>query len=160
MRKITRLKDYDYTTPGAYSVTICVNNREILFGEVVDGEMHLSQIGEMIQKCWKEIPEHYPGVELDAFIVMPDHFHGIIILTGSPTQSLFDVVHRFKSFTTAKYRAGVHTLGWPPFQGHFWQPNYFDRIIRDKIELHKTRNYIESNPSQWSADKEYPDNLP
>ncbi len=82
-RQSIRLKDYDYTQPGAYFVTICTVNRIHLFGEIVDDEMVLNPAGEMVKVIWDEIPQHYPNVKIDAFVIMPNHIHGIIILIGN-----------------------------------------------------------------------------
>src|SRR3990170_2943541 len=79
-RRSIRLPGYDYTQPGAYFVTICTQNRECVFGEVADGEMMSSGAGQMVERIWNELPHHYPGVEVDAFAVMPNHVHGIIVL--------------------------------------------------------------------------------
>lgn len=80
-RKSTRLQGYDYSQAGAYFVTIVAWQRECLFGEIVGGEMRLNQYGEIIQKWWDEIPVHFPNVEIGAFIIMPNHVHGILIIT-------------------------------------------------------------------------------
>lgn len=79
-----RLKGYDYRKPGYYFVTFCTKNRERFFGTVVDAKMQLSKIGEIVCQCWYEIPKHFNHVQLDAFIVMPDHIHGIIIIDDYP----------------------------------------------------------------------------
>jgi REP element-mobilizing transposase RayT len=81
-RRSIRLKGYDYTQPGAYFVTICTYDREGLFGHVVDGHMVLNACGEMVRACWREIPDHFPHVALDAFVVMPNHVHGILWIVG------------------------------------------------------------------------------
>ena len=80
-RRSIRLKRYDYSQAGAYYVTIVTQGRECLFGEIIDGEMHLNKYGEIIRKWWNEIPIHFPNVELGAFIIMPNHVHGIIFIT-------------------------------------------------------------------------------
>jgi REP element-mobilizing transposase RayT len=81
-RRSIRLKDYDYRQNGAYFVTICSHARLCLFGAVVNGEMAVNDWGSIIQACWDEIPAHYPMVELDVFVVMPNHVHGIVVITG------------------------------------------------------------------------------
>lgn len=101
-------------------MTVCAQNRKCIFGEIYVGagpcagpDVKLNDIGKMIQTIWQEIPDYYPGVKIDEFIIMPNHIHGIIILTGQPrgvaptSLSLFDIVHRFKSMTTARYRHNV-----------------------------------------------------
>ncbi len=182
-RRSIRLPAYDYAQPGAYFVTVCTQDRQPVLGEVIGGEMVLSDPGQMVQAIWREMPQHYPGVEVDAFVVMPNHVHGIIILVGptpdvgatpcgcpessgqargpAPTRvtramSLADVVHRFKSMTTARYRLGVSRDGWQPFAGRLWQRNYYEHIVRDEEELNRMRQYITDNPAQWDDDPENP----
>ena len=79
-RKLRRLRHYDYGQCGAYFITICVEDRECLFGNIIDGEMQLNDAGRMIQSLWNELPMFYSGSETDGFVIMPNHFHGIIIL--------------------------------------------------------------------------------
>jgi len=190
-RRSIRLKGYDYSRAGAYFVTICVQNRECLFGKIVGAgpcacpnsdpractQMVLNDAGIMIQTVWQEIPNHYPGVNVDAFVVMPNHIHGIIILVGAgpracpdsgpcarpgqpqgvaPTLSLPDVVHRFKTMTTKRYAVGVKQHGWQPFPGRLWQRNYYEHIIRDDESLNRIRQYIAENPLRWYLDRENP----
>jgi len=190
-RRSIRLKDYDYSSPGAYFVTICAQNREFMFGEISFGEMILNDAGKMIETTWNELPQNYPGVAIDEFIIMPNHFHGIILLTGknvdiasergnhggiAPTNSaetvramplcspnniehslsLPDVVHRFKSLTTARYRQGVVEYSWRTFPGRLWQRNYYEHILRDEDELNQIREYIRTNPQNWDIDIENP----
>jgi REP element-mobilizing transposase RayT len=82
-RRSIRLKGYDYATPGAYFVTVCTHERECLFGDIVDGVMRLNEAGRMVNTVWDEIPAHYPGIDVDAFIVMPNHIHGIVAIVGA-----------------------------------------------------------------------------
>jgi putative transposase len=90
-RKTIRLKDYDYSSPGEYFVTICSQDKICLFGHIVKEEMQLSIIGDIAQRCWLEIPNHFPNVELDAFVVMPNHIHGIIIIQDSRRDVVLNV---------------------------------------------------------------------
>jgi len=176
-RRFIRLKGYDYTQPGAYFVTICTQNRACLFGEVVDGKMQVNNAGRMVQTVWDGIPVYYAGVSIDAFVVMPNHIHGIVILVGAapcgrpplgqaqgpaPTIaiSLPDVVHRFKTMTTKQYADGVKQSGWSPFPGQLWQRNYYEHIIRDEESLNCIRQYIADNPAQWALDRENPTGAP
>jgi REP element-mobilizing transposase RayT len=179
-RHSIRLPAYDYARPGAYFLTICTQNRECVFGEVIQGQMVLNGRGQMVESVWHQLPQHYPCVEIDTFVVMPNHVHGIIVLvgagpracpnTGRPrvhsgrpqgvaptTMSLPDVVHRFKSLTTARYRTGVLQDGWQPFPGRLWQRNYYEHVIRDERELNRVRQYIINNPARWEDDVENPD---
>ncbi|MBE0427599.1 MAG: transposase [Nitrospirae bacterium] len=79
-RRSIRLKDYDYSQAGAYFITICIKDRECLFGNIVDREMRINSAGEMVLKAWNDLPAKYSNVRIDEFIVMPNHVHGIIIL--------------------------------------------------------------------------------
>ena len=82
-RRSIRLRGYDYRQAGAYFVTICTQDRELMFGEVVGGQTRLNGPGQMVESIWRELSQHYPGVEVDTFVVMPNHVHGIIILVGA-----------------------------------------------------------------------------
>jgi REP element-mobilizing transposase RayT len=178
-RRSTRLKGYDYSQDGAYFVTVCTQDRECLFGDVVDGEMRLNLAGRMVQAVWDDIPSFYPGVETDAFVVMPNHIHAIIIVLGSvgaaprgrpchgrpgsgqpqgvaPTLSLPDAVHRFKTMTTKRYSDGVRQSGWPAYRRRLWQRNYYDHIIRGERSMDRIRQYIATNPMCWEIDQENP----
>jgi len=173
-RRSIRLKEYDYALPGAYFVTICTQKRECLFGEVMDGKMRLNKTGKMIKLIWDELPENYPGVNTDVFVVMPNHIHGIIVLSPvgatprgcpppgqaqgpAPTISLPDVIHRFKSLTTTRYRQNrtrniLHSLS-----ERLWQRNYYEHVIRNEEKLNLIRRYILYNPLQWQYDRENPE---
>jgi REP element-mobilizing transposase RayT len=82
-RRSIRLQNYDYSSEGAYFVTMCTQNRECLFGEIVNGEMVLNEYGKIVEQCWFNLPNHYDNIKLDAYVIMPDHFHGIIFITDS-----------------------------------------------------------------------------
>ena len=179
-RRSIRLQGFDYAQTGTYFVTVCTQNRECLFGEVVNGVMMLNDAGEMVRSVWDELSRHYPGINVDGFVVMPNHIHGIVVLNTvgagpracpddgrachddgqpqgvAPTMSLPDVVHRFKSLTTTRYRHGIDRQGWRPFPGRLWQRNYYEHIIRDEAELNRIRRYIIDNPVQWETDRENP----
>jgi REP element-mobilizing transposase RayT len=127
--------------------------------------MRLNEAGRMVLGTWEALPMHYPSVDVDAFVVMPNHLHGIIFLGSAPDHSdetarivlsLPDVVQRFKSLTTARYRAGVLEHGWPPFPRRLWQRGYYEHIIRHDRSLSSIRRYIEDNPSRWPSDEENP----
>jgi len=175
-RRSIRLAGFDYRQANAYFVTICTQVRCCLLGEIIDEVMHRSDAGRMVEQVWNELPERYPGVDVDAFVVMPNHIHGIIVLSGQAIDgfrgnirrgdghgtiapSLADIVQRFKSYTTAEYRHAVCHLGWPPFPGKLWQRNYYEHIIRDAASLDTIRQYIETNVLQWSMDEENPKNV-
>jgi putative transposase len=175
LRRSIRLRDFDYAQAGAYFVTMVTQKRECLLGDVLDGQLKLNGAGKQIQSIWDQIPAHYPGVETDVFVVMPNHVHGIIVLVGAgprarpkgqpqgvaPTEddsalSLPDIVHRFKTLTTKRYIDGVKQFGWRPFAGRLWQRNYFEHVIRNDESLDRIRQYILDNPARWEFDRENP----
>jgi putative transposase len=139
-------------------VTICVARRQHLFGTIVNSEMHLSGAGIIVAECWNAIPAHFEDVMLDAFVVMPDHVHGLVIITAEPAtpppdsgqpvcaaRSLGAIVGSFKSAVTKRINAECNTPG-----AVVWQRNYFETIVRDQQHLASARNYIRANPLKWS----------
>lgn len=171
-RKTIRLQNYDYSQPGAYFVTIVTYARKCLFGEVQDGEMALNDAGLMVAQVCSEMEECIDGLSLDAYQIMPNHFHAVFMLgmgddlleekgsnplplVGKITLSA--VIDRFKSLTTYRYIKGVKTAGWPRFDHHLWQRSFYDHVIRDEKDLEKVRDYIIANPSNWFDDEENKD---
>lgn len=153
-RHSMRYPRYDYRLAGGYFVTIALANREPRFGRVEHGVMAHNTVGRMVIDVWESLPERYPSVMLDEFIVMPDHFHGIVFLMNHHVNdgvSLSEVIRVFKSVTTTRYIAGVREHGWPRFDRHLWQPNYYDHIVRNDDDLETRRRYIEGNPARWEA---------
>jgi len=165
-RRSIRLKGYDYALSGAYFVTLNTQHGEHLFGEIVDGEMQLNEYGEIVQACWDETPAHFARVELDAFVVMPNHVHLIVILTddasrgtacraptptfGKPIpDSLPTIIRSFKSAITKRINELRDTPGAP-----VWQRNYYEHVIHDERELDAVRRYVVNNPATWNKDVE------
>jgi putative transposase len=163
-RTSMRLRGYDYSVPGAYFVTICVQDRACLFGEVVEGVVRLNLAGLVVESWWGMMPGRFPGVEVDAYVVMPNHLHGVVAMRttedgmgrAAGEVTLSRVVQWFKSGTTAEYRRGVETEGWEPFRGRLWQRTYYDHIVRDERDLERIRTYIEANPGNWHEDEHNP----
>jgi len=172
-RKSIRLKEYDYSQPGEYFITICTHNHECLFGEIIKEEMRLNEFGKIAEKLCKEIPEHFMTAQLDEYVVMPNHIHGIIILCehvgtrhavslqkherfGNPTHSSIPTIIRsFKSAVTKRINEMWHS----PLS-LFWQSKFYDRVIRNDKELNNVRDYIRNNILLWAFEKDDPDNLP
>jgi len=168
-RHSIRLRDYDYSQAGAYFITICTQNREYLFGDIVDGAMQMNAAGIMVLQTWNQLPQRFSNAALDIVAVMPNHLHGIIFLHrrgdpcdrplpsatkgGTLPDSIGRLVQAFKSITTNQYIHGVKEQKWRPFSGRLWQRNYWERIIRDETELENTRAYIQNNPAQWELDE-------
>jgi REP element-mobilizing transposase RayT len=160
------LVGYDYRQSGFYFVTICTNGRWCCLGEVVDGEMVLSEFGVVVKEAWNVLPQHYPHIILDEFTVMPNHVHGIIQLTDENTYSgrggfrnpplhprhgLSEIVRGFKTWTARRINLIRHTTG-----EKFWQRSFYDHIIRDEGDLDNIRTYIQNNPIKWETDRENP----
>jgi len=173
-RRSVRLQGYDYSKAGAYFVTICTRNRECLFGEILDGVMLSNDAGGVVQQCWDDIPAHFPHVELDAFVIMPNHVHGILSIVDSQTvgaknfsplqaqpsispppsqqrpcgtsKTIGSIVRGFKIGVTKWMRQ--HTL-----TPDVWQRNYWEHVVRNDMELNRIREYICNNPIQWEMDQ-------
>lgn len=152
-RKSLRLQGYDYSQEGAYFVTICVQNRLSLFGSISDGEMHLNGAGAMVAAHWLEIPKQFPNIESDFFVVMPNHFHGILVFLDQQQVTLSGALQWFKIVTTKAYVQGVKRQNWQPFAGKLWQRSFNDRILRSDAELQGYRTYIVNNPHKWADDE-------
>ena len=152
VRKNLRLREFDYSTPGAYFVTICAFDRRMIFGSVVDGQVHPSTAGELAIGCWHEIPSQWPGVELDALVVMPNHIHAILLFIEGDVKvpSLGRVMHWYK----AKVTKAVRRVRKDPVLT-IWQEKFHDHVVRDEPDLERIRAYIELNPGRWSEDEYY-----
>jgi putative transposase len=166
-RRSLRLKEYDYTYAGAYFVTICAQDKACLFGNVVDECMYLNDAGHMLARLWNDIPARFADIETDAFVVMPNHMHGIIVLpdaaNGAATgvvPALGEVVAAFKSASTVDYIRSVKTRAWPAFRRWLWQRNYYEHVIRDEKALDRIHRYIVENPARWAFDDENPEKVP
>ncbi len=150
-----RLPQFDYRLPGPYWVTICLYNRLPRFGTVDCEGVKLSDQGLMIDEAWTSLTKRFPTVTLDAYIVMPDHVHGILSLNDgtnlglSESPSLVTVIGAFKNITTIQYIAGVKALDWPPHEKYFWLEDYNEHVIRNDADLEEKRLYVERNPSRW-----------
>ncbi|HUI29162.1 MAG TPA: transposase [Candidatus Acidoferrales bacterium] len=169
------MKDYDYSTEGGYFVTMCVQNRECLFGEIVDSEMKTNRFGEIVRECWDDIPKRYQNVAIDEFVVMPDHVHGIIIIEDSggaihelprleqrkdelPRQTdkmmqrrqmlLPKIIGRFKMNSAKRINEIRNSPG-----ERVWQRDYYEHVIRNEGELIRIREYISNNPARWLQDE-------
>jgi len=161
-RKSTRLDGYDYSSEGWYFVTICCHQQRCLFGRILNEVLIPTELALYANSCWFEIPSHYPEIVLDAFVIMPNHVHGIFWITrqmknlepGSslalrPTgtaRSVGSVVRAYKSAVTkyATVSLGIDRV---------WQRNYWDHIIRGKDSLDSIRIYIINNPVKWQYDR-------
>lgn len=115
-------------------------------------------IGAMVVDVWADMPKEFPTLTLDAFVVMPNHVHAIVLLHADHIElnpNLGTLVQRFKSITTTRYINGVRDEAWSPFDGRLWLRNYYDHIVRDDRDLDRCRRYIEANPGHWFNDQDY-----
>ncbi|NQS97098.1 MAG: transposase [candidate division Zixibacteria bacterium] len=176
-----RLKEYDYSQNGCYFVTICTQDTVPYFSEVVAAEVKLTFVGELVNKYWMEIPEHFPFVVLDEYIIMPNHLHGIVCIcrdealprpaSGDETRSrpckkdfysiispktgsLSVIIGSFKSKCTKVVNQHFPEL---KFQ---WQSRFYEHIIRSEQSLEKIREYIRLNPIKWDTDEINPEYVP
>jgi len=174
-RRSLRLRGYNYTNPGAYFVTVSTWNREFLFGDIVNGIMKVNEYGEIVQDEWVRTEDVRPNITLDEFVIMPNHFHGILVINdegrcscrgtlqraptverfGKPvSNSIPTIVRLFKSTTTKQINLIRNHSGMP-----LWQRNYYEHVMRNEKELFKIRKYIKDNPLQWELDVENPKNM-
>ena|ERR1051325_4356336 len=179
-RHSTRLQTYDYTQAGAYFVTLCAHDRKHLFGEIVNGEMILNRTGRIVVEEWFKSAALRKEIRLDAFIVMPNHIHGIVLIDQigdvgahgrAPHSRMSQSVHdnqqssndpilfrprrslgTFIAGFKSTVTSKVNNLQKTP--GHpLWQRNYYDHIIRKEESLERIRHYIAHNPQNWDKDK-------
>ncbi len=167
----TRLSDWDYSWKGFYYVTICTKDRKCCFGEIINNEIYLSEIGKIVFECWLEIKNHFNNIELDDWIIMPNHLHGIIVIKDNdfvtngrdrvypvstvrkfgnvPPKSLSTIINTFKGAVSRS----CHKNNLD-FQ---WQANYYEHIIKNDEDYARIREYIANNPINWEMDRNNPD---
>jgi len=170
-RHSTRLKGYDYAQEGAYFITICTHGKQWLFGEIQNDVMMLNEYGQIATACWLAIPDHFPNIELDAFVIMPNHMHGIVVINDIHTDvgaqyiapstekhaiplpkagSLSVAIRSYKAAVTRQINNLYHVAG-----EHLWQRNFHDHIIRNEMGLNYLRAYVINNPVAWTKDSLY-----
>lgn len=159
-RRSIRLRGYNYSQKGIYFVTLCTQNREHLFGQIVNGEMKMNDAGRMVEFTWHDLPNHNNHIVLDEFVVMPDHVHGIILITDigagsvragsepAPTahHPLSEIVRQFKTFSAKRVNQIRGITGLP-----VWQRDYYEHIICSDTELDHVRQYIVNNTAKWDC---------
>ncbi len=170
-RRSIRLQGWNYAQPGVYFVTLVVYGRELLFGRVVNGEIHLSEFGEIARDEWLASADIRREIRLDEFVVMPNHLHGIVWIIadvgatgrspqpgrsplpprGPAPQSLGSFIAGYKSAVTKRINQIRGTPG-----NLVWQRNYYEHIIRNERGLDAIRRYIRNNPAHWAQDPENP----
>lgn len=168
-RRSIRLQGYDYSQAGAYFITACTHRRECYFGEILNGVFRPTEAGKVLQTTWEDLPKHYSNVKLDAWIIMPNHVHGIVMLTDSnmdavgaglrpaPTpktarHGLPEIIRSLKSFSSRRINEIHGTPGRT-----IWQRNYWEHVIRNESDYLRICEYIQTNPAQWAMDRLNPD---
>jgi REP element-mobilizing transposase RayT len=183
-RQSIRLQGYDYSESGSYFITICTYKKEHLFGEIVNSEMKLNLIGQYAYNQWKQIPQRFENVELNEFVIMPNHIHGIIVIVSGrgeglenchnfPPKSTFSNPSPIQDHSTSRFNGTVPgSIGaiiqnfksgtsrkinaMPEMKNvKIWQINYYDHIIRDREDYDRIVEYIRDNPSNWEKDELY-----
>ncbi len=176
----TRLKNWDYSSNGYYYITICVKNRECLFGEIINKEMELNEYGKIVEFCWHDLINHYKNIQLDQFVVMPNHIHGIMVIDNDMSVGLdiidgiditvetgFKPVSTTNPVSTNNKHHGLFEFvrALKTFSARrinelrktpgipVWQTRFYDRIVRDENELINVRKYIGNNPAKWETDE-------
>lgn len=174
-RRSIRLKEFDYSQPGWYYVTICTQNKKCLFGAILKSKMVLNEYGKIVEEEWLKTKEIRKNIDLDYYCVMPNHLHGIIIIENkivgansnsplqynyenkkkliSPSQTIGAIVRGFKGAVTKQINGLRNTPG-----NVVWQRNYFEHILRKENDLYNTRNYIQNNPLKWELDELFSEN--
>ena len=172
------MQGYDYARGGAYFITICARNRESLWGQVLNGRVQLNETGRLVESVWLQTATVRPEIELDAQVVMPNHFHAIFFIHESPgvpgathrvaptnnhpsgadksrspagpkPKSVGAIIGQFKSLVTKRLNLTQQNL-----DGSVWQRNYYEHVIRDEESLNRIREYIATNPQRWDLDRE------
>ena len=168
-RKKLRYKDFDYSKAGAYFVTTVTAGRRVWFGQIIQDNMIRNRLGEIVAETWLKMPKHYPHIRLGEWVVMPNHFHGIVFIDrrnyiGKDSKlaskinskkdltrhGLTEIMRAFKSFSSREINK---ISDQNPSEKFAWQRSYHDRIIRDEDEYYAIEWYILQNPAQWHTDR-------
>lgn len=158
---------WDYGSHGLYFITICVKDRIRYFGDINETQgvasLQASQLGSVAYDNWLQIPQFHPYIELDEFIIMPDHIHGILFINkpdkntwelnkfGSQSKNLASIIRGYKS--SVKKYATINDIEFS------WQPGFYDRVIRGELEYRRIRDYIYDNPQQWLVNQDNSENI-
>ena len=155
-RKRTRLKGYDYSLPGAYFVTICTAKKSHLFGEIKNNEMHLSNIGKIVNKEISGIETHYENIRIDRYVIMPNHIHMIISILKTEGINPFPTIKYDIPNVVGKFKAGVTRIVGNAFMhsaiNPIFQSSFHDHVIRGDEDYQKIAEYIDTNVLLWEKD--------
>lgn len=159
----TRLASWDYGSNAPYFVTICTKHKINFFGKIKENIIEFSPLGKIAHQYWLDIPKHFPFVELDEYIIMPNHIHGIIVINKNVESQNLASLHKNKFGPQSQnlasiirgFKAGVTTYAKINNINFAWQSRYYDHIIRNHKSWENIREYIKQNPKNWSNDEEY-----
>jgi REP element-mobilizing transposase RayT len=167
-RHALRLPNYDYSQAGAYFITICTHRRLPLLGTIREGVVTLSAAGRIVEEEWLRTPSLRSHVTLDAYVIMPNHIHGILFLQQTATEDRINRVEAGRqSFACPSHTIGAIVRGFkgastsrirklsPRENVQVWQREYYDHVIRDERDLDRIREYIQNNPLKWELDRYY-----
>jgi REP element-mobilizing transposase RayT len=155
-RRSIRIEGYDYSQVGAYFVTVCTFRKLPIFGKIQEGVFTENELGAIVEQSWEWLSRQYEYVILDAWAVMPNHTHSILIITERDSsapkrKSLGGLIGAFKVYSTNRINSVMRSPG-----SQVWQRNYYEHVIRTEDELNRVRQYIADNPLQWDIDRENP----
>ena len=174
-RRSIRLRGYDYAQIGYYFVTVCVQHRDCLLGEIINGRIKLNPIGKMVNLWWGETMNKFTPERQYDFVIMPNHIHGIVVINGvgadrcvCPNNTieltnshegahigapLPHIIRWFKTMTTNEYLKNISIMKWPNIDKRLWQRNYYEHIIRNEKDYWAIKQYMENNPKNWEKDE-------
>jgi putative transposase len=166
-RHSIRLKEYDYSSPGAYFITVVTHRYKCIFGKIIEKEMQMNDLGMIVRDCWINIPEHFMDIEIEPYVIMPNHIHGIItihendrrgtIYRAPKTEKYGQPVVGSVPTIMRTYKAAVSRIARRESgMVNIWQRNYYEHIIRDRNELQSITQYILANAELWNDDPENP----
>ena len=159
-RRSVRLPDFDYSSQGAYFITIVSNARQFQFGDIISGDLQPSSLGQIVSNEWLATPAIRSGVTLGAFVVMPNHLYAVVWLPSSTDgisnpkayrRSLGALMSGYKAAVTSRYRSLIGDAN-----ALVWQRSFYEHVVRDEIDLHAIEAYIQDNPRRWAEDSENP----
>ena len=158
-RKKLRLPEYDYSSSGAYFVTICPKGRRCILSRIAAGEglappeIRLTEIGRIVEEQILALSKRYPSIAVEKYVIMPNHVHLLLVLQGdsggaSPSPTVFDAVRVIKSLSARLSRT-------VPGEVQLWQRGYYEHVIRSETDYREIRTYIDQNPAKWAEDRYY-----
>ena len=158
-RKNMRLKNYDYSTPGAYFITICTKDRRCILSRILVGDgaldvprVHLSEIGAVVDDVICSMEDHYKNIAVDRYVIMPNHVHLLVRVTeNGPPRAAAPTKAIIPSFVSVLKGLTVRRCGAP-----IWQRSYYDHVIRNEDDLRQIAGYIDTNPARWAEDRFHP----